>query len=397
LPQVVTPTIASPNFTRIVIRSTQGIAIPESRPDNAMNETRDSLANPYLKQRIIAITLSFVVGILLMVAKFYVYWLTQSSAILSDALESIINVVASAFALGSILFAARPPDPTHPYGHGKIEFFSAGFEGALIVFAAFGIVRAAWPQILHPHPLPHLEDGLWILLVASAVNFILGFGLIRTGKHTHSLALQADGKHVLTDVYTSAGVLVGLVLVHQTGWYWLDGAIACMVAINILIIGTRLMHESFKGLMHTSDPVLLEEISNLIAKHRRDIWIDIHHLRAWRAGDRIYMDFHLILPRDLTLERAHHEVEDLQAILRDYFKGRAEALIHIEPCIALECPICGYDPCNLRKHPVSHQTLWNREAVTVPLEDAQRPNDVASRVQMGSSQEKKEDTEAENS
>ena len=328
----------------------------------------------YNRNRIIAISLSLIVGALLMGLKFYVYWLTQSTAILSDALESIINVVASSFALGSILLAAKPPDPTHPYGHGKIEYFSAGFEGALIVFAAFGIGRAAWPQISHPHDLVHLQSGLLILLAASVANLVLGLGLVRVGKRTRSIVLVADGKHVLTDVYTSAGVLLGLVLVNHTGWYWMDGAIACLVAVNILFIGVKLIRQAFQGLMDASDPELLEQISHLIATHRRSHWIDVHRLRAWRSGDRLHLDFHLILPRDLTLEQAHREVTDLEGILDTHLQGVADALIHAEPCVDPQCPICGHDPCGLRQEPTQHQSLWHRETLTAPApEEARSP------------------------
>ena len=332
----------------------------------------DVTEKTYFRNRLTAISLSLVVGAALMLLKFYVYWLTQSSAILSDALESIINVVASAFALGSVILSAKPPDSTHPYGHEKIEYFSAGFEGALIVFAAFGIVWTAWPQILRPHELPNLGSGLLILLGASAVNLALGLGLIRVGKRTTSLILVADGKHVMTDVYTSAGVVLGLVLVQQTGWYWLDGAIACLVAINILVIGTKLVIQAFAGLMHASDPALLEEISALIAKHRRPNWIDIHRLRAWRAGNRIHADFHLILPRDLTLEAAHNEAALLEESLKTHLGGMVEALIHAEPCIDQECPICGYDPCTLRQAPMRLQNLWHRDMLTSQVDEEER-------------------------
>jgi cation diffusion facilitator family transporter len=326
----------------------------------------------HFRHRLMAISLSLLLGAALMLLKFYVYWLTQSSAILSDALESIINVVASAFALGSVVLSAKPPDSTHPYGHEKIEYFSAGFEGALIVLAAFGIFWTAWPQIMQPHELPNLGSGLLILLGTSAVNLALGLGLIRVGRRTNSLVLMADGKHVLTDVYTSAGVLVGLVLVRQTGWYWLDGGIACLVAVNILVIGTKLVLQAFAGLMHASDPTLLEEISELIAEHRRPNWIDIHRLRAWRAGNRIQADFHLILPRDLTLDAAHNEVTLLQDILKTHLGGMMEALIHAEPCIEPECPICGYDPCTLRQAPMRHQKLWRREMLTYQVDEEER-------------------------
>jgi len=329
----------------------------------------ETVEKSYLRSRIVAISISCLVGAGLMLLKFYVYWLTQSSAILSDALESIINVVASAFALGSILLAAKPPDPSHPYGHGKIEYFSAGFEGALIVLAALGIVLEAWPQVLNPHDLPNLQGGMLILLGTCLINLLLGVGLIRVGKRTTSLVLVADGKHVLSDVYTSAGVLIGLVLVNRTGWYWMDGAIACLVALNILFIGTKLMRESFAGLMDASDPELLEKISRLIARHRKSAWIDIHRLRAWRSGNRIYVDFHLILPRDLALEEAHNEVNELQEMLKSHIEGLAEALIHAEPCIDPECPICGHDPCKLRQEPAQHQSLWHREELTAQLEE----------------------------
>ncbi|MBP8646035.1 MAG: cation transporter [Syntrophobacteraceae bacterium] len=316
------------------------------------------------RHRVVAVSLSLLVGTGLMAAKFYAYWLTNSSAILSDALESIINVVASGFALGSILLADKPPDKSHPYGHGKIEYFSAGFEGALIVFAAFGIVHAGWNQIRQPHELPDLAGGLWILLGATVVNLLLGLGLLRVGTKSRSLTLMAEGKHVLTDVYTSLGVLLGLAAVQFSGWYWMDGAIACLVAFNILYIGVKLIRESFAGLMDASDPELLEKISFLISKHRKETWIDIHRLRAWRSGNRIHVDFHLILPRDLTLDQAHKEATEIEEALGHHLGRDAETLIHAEPCIDSACPICAKDPCELRREETSRRPLWYREVLT---------------------------------
>lgn len=315
------------------------------------------------RYRVLAISASLVTGILIMGLKFYTYWITQSSAILSDALESIINVVASAFALGSIVIAAKPPDPSHPYGHGKIEFFSAGFEGALIVLAAAGILHEGWKQVISPHDLPDLGNGLLLLVVTSLMNAGLAVVLIRVGRKTRSLVLVADGKHVLTDVYSSIGVLVGLFLVQQTGLFWMDGAIACLMAISILVTGSKLIRQSYAGLMDASDPELLEEISRLIAKYRQPKWIDIHKLRAWRSGNLSYVDFHLILPRDLSLEQAHQEVMDLKKLLQVELSGVGDVLIHAEPCIDPECPICGYDPCKLRQNPTRQQSLWRRETL----------------------------------
>lgn len=316
------------------------------------------------KTRVLAISLSLTVSLGLMALKFYAYRLTGSSAILSDALESIINVVASTFALGSIIFAAKSPDPTHPYGHGKIEFFSAGFEGALIILAAIGIFYQAWPQLLHPRGLPHLPGGILILLGVSAINLLLGAGLVMVGKRTQSLVLVADGKHVLTDVYTSLGVLLGLGLVLLTGWYWVDGAVAFLVGVNIIVTGGKLVRQAFAGLMDASDLRLLQEISVILQKHRKSIWIDVHQLRARRSGDTIHVDFHLILPKDLPLEKGHREVKELEEIFRTYFGPAADILIHLDPCDTPICPICGYNPCRHRQADTRQQNLWPSEVLT---------------------------------
>ena len=317
-----------------------------------------------LKRRLVAIIASLAIGLGLMAVKFLAFWLTDSAAILSDALESIINVVAASFALGSIIFAAKSPDPTHPYGHGKIEFFSAGFEGALIILAALGIFYAAWPRLLHPQAIPRLEKGLLLILGAALINLLLGLALVMVGKRTHSITLIADGKHVLTDVYTTAGVLVGLLGVMFTGWYWLDGAVAFLVGLNILVTGARLVHQAGAGLMDTSDPRLLDEICEVIADHRRPMWIDIHQLRARRAGSRVLIDFHLILPRDLSLEESHREVKELEKILSHHFAGQADILIHADPCAEPECPICGLESCDHRRAGTRMQRLWRADTLT---------------------------------
>ena len=300
-----------------------------------------------------------------MCAKFYAFHLTRSSAVFSDALESIINVVASAFALMSIVLAARPPDKNHPYGHGKVEYFSAGFEGALIIIAAIGIFKSGLAHILKPQPLPNLTDGLYILLGTGLINLILGLVLVRTGKKTHSLALTADGKHVLTDVITSAGVLLGLLLVHLTGLYWLDGAIACMVGFSILYTGIILIKESSAGLMDRAEPALLQEISSLLEKHRKDNWVGIHELRAFRSGSIVNVSLHLILPRGFSLSEAHLEAEEVEAIIEGYFEGRATVLVHLDPCSDPDCPVCRRYACELRGSEKSDPTPWNVETLIV--------------------------------
>jgi cation diffusion facilitator family transporter len=319
------------------------------------------------KQRLSMMALSVSVSALLMVLKFYSYWLTGSSAILSDSLESIINVVASGFALWSVLLASKPPDVDHPYGHGKIEYFSVGLEGTLIVLAAGGIFWEALPRIMAPGPLQELDLGLLILLGTALVNLWLGKTLMRTGERTRSMAISADGKHILTDVYTTAGVLIGLFMVRQTGWYFLDGAVACVVAANILFTGAKLVHQSSLRLMHAYDPELLDQISAIIAQHRKPEWIDVHRLRAWRSGQNIYIDFHLILPRDLSLEDAHREVTEMEKLLKAQLPGVGEAMIHVEPCIGPECRICLQEPCEMRSQEFFEQPSWCRKEVSYPV------------------------------
>ena len=316
------------------------------------------------RTRLVAISLSFLIGAVLMGLKFYAYRLTHSSAILSDALESIINVVASAFAMGSIILAARPPDTSHPYGHGKIEFFSAGFEGALIILAAIGIFKTGISHILKPHDLPHLQGGMLILVGASVTNFILGTVLVRTGRKTDSLTLIADGKHVLTDVYTSAGVFVGLLVVFLTGWNRLDGFIACLVGIHVLVTGTGLVRQSFQGLMDAANPELLNRVTNLIIENRQACWIDIHQLRAWKSGDHIHIDLHMVLPQYFSLDDAHAEAKSLEHTIVEHFEGKASALIHMDPCAEPDCPICQNHQCQQRRVPANEETAWSLESLT---------------------------------
>jgi cation diffusion facilitator family transporter len=307
--------------------------------------------------------IAFAVNVMLMVSKFVGYWITGSSAILSDALESIINVVTAAFALWSVIVAARPPDEDHPYGHGKIEFFSAGFEGALIIFAAAGIFLEGIRQVMDPKALPQLESGLAILVAVTLINLALGWSVLRTGKRLGTLVLQAHGKHILTDVYTTAGVIVGLGLVDVTGWFQLDGAVACLVGTNILVSGFLLVKQAFGGLMDASDPALLDEICRILEEHRKHVWIDIHRLRAWRSGQRVHVDFHLIVPRDLPISEGHGEVKELEAILWEHFDGHVDVLIHLDPCDDPECPVCRHDPCHLRNGTTVEVRRWHRQAV----------------------------------
>lgn len=313
-----------------------------------------------------AISLSFFVALALLGAKFYSYSITLSSAILSDALESIINVVAAAFAMISVWFASQPPDREHPYGHGKIEYFSAGFEGALIIIAAIGIFKSGISHILNPQEISNLKNGLAILTGAGAVNLILGFYLLHIGKKTNSLILIADGRHVIADVYTTASVIIGLFVVNITGLLWLDGAVACLVGVHILFSGTSLVRHSFSGLMDTSDPELLEEITGLLSRNRTKWWMDIHNLRAFRSGELIHIDMHLVLPGYFSLEKAHKEALEIEGMINRHFKGKSEVLVHMDPCDDPDCPDCGPHVCDEKIDRLARKRKWSATYLTMP-------------------------------
>jgi cation diffusion facilitator family transporter len=309
------------------------------------------------------ILLSLVTALVLMGIKFLAYRLTGSASILSDALETIINVVASLFALYSIIIASRPPDEDHPYGHGKIEYFSAGVEGSLIVLAAIGIFIEGIRMILNPHELPNMGIGIGITAIAIVANFVLGYYLIRIGKKTKSLTLIADGKHVMADVYTSLAVIAGLTLVHFTSLFWIDGAVACLVAANVVVSGYQLIRRSFEGLMDTSDPELLDIICGILAENKKDIWIGAHRLRSWKSGNLLHVDLHLILPRTLSLSESHAEVKEVEALLSKYLSNVSDVLVHVNPCIDSECSVCELPACDMRSNPKTGHMKWEKDTL----------------------------------
>jgi cation diffusion facilitator family transporter len=313
-----------------------------------------------------AMILAISIGSLLMTVKFIAYFLTDSTAILSDALESIINVVASGFALYSIYVSNRPPDASHPYGHGKIEYFSVGFEGALIILAAVAILYKAIPAFIIERPLAQLNVGIILLLSTSAVNLVLGLFLIRTGRKTRSAPLEADGKHLLTDVYTSVVVIVGLVLVRLTGWHWLDPLAACLVAINIIFTGWHLVKEAYGRLMDEADPELLERIVEILNENRRPDWIDVHELRTRHYGDKVHVDFHLVVPRRFGLPEAHVEAEEIEKMILDTLDEVAEVIVHVDPCEDPLCKKCLQAECQDRSQAgITAVKSWRVEEVVL--------------------------------
>ena len=259
------------------------------------------------------------------------FLLTGSVGLLSDALESIINLVAAVVALWVLKLAAEPPDEEHTFGHGKIEYFSSGLEGSLIFIAALSIGYTAIERLFNPQPLEQIGIGLLVNLLATVINFSVAGILIRVGKAKHSIVLEADGHHLMTDVWTSVGVVIGVGAVNFTGWLWLDSTVAILVAINILFSGWKLIKRSFQGLIDTSLPKETQEkIVAVLERYKREEKINYHALRTRQAGAQKFISFHLLVPGEWTVQKGHDLSEKIEAEIRQTTENAA-VFTHLEP------------------------------------------------------------------
>jgi len=292
--------------------------------------------------------LSLVVGAIVFTAKVAAWIVTGSVAVFSDAMESIVNVVAALLLVWSLRMAAQPADRDHPYGHGKAEFLSAGVEGALIIVAAVLIGVQALRDLVVGAAPERLDTGIALVAAASVLNAGLGVHLQRIGRRTHSLALVADGRHILTDVWTSGGVMLGLIAVALTGQLWLDPAVALAVAANIVREGWKLVSHAVGGLLDEADEALLAKLAAALEASRPPEWIDVHGLRAWRSGAEAHVDLHLVVPRYFDAERLHRIAEAVEARLVTAAAVPAEAVVHFDPCRPHECPRCAMPACPVR-------------------------------------------------
>lgn len=299
------------------------------------------------------------VGIILMAGKFFAYFITSSSAIFSDALESVVNILTSCFALFSVYYAAKPKDSDHPYGHGKIEFFASGIVGVVILVAGMLIIYQSVYSFFENVPLQNLDIGIWIVAVSGLINFILGKILVNHGKKYQSITMQADGKHLITDTLTSIGITGGLIVVYFTGIDWLDKVMAVIFAILIMVMGYRLMRSALSGLMDEADIEVLEEISNIIQSNRKEKWIDIHNLRILKYGSSLHIDCHMTLPWYDQLEVIHNEVDEIENLVRSKMKNNIEFFIHADPCKPKSCPVCLVKDCPVRQKPFEKEIKWD--------------------------------------
>jgi len=307
--------------------------------------------------------ISLGVGTALLAMKYFAYLLTGSAAVLSDALESIVNVVAALFALGSLVFAGKPADRDHPYGHGKIEFLSAAFEGGLIAFAAVAILWYATEALIRGPRVGAIESGVLLTLAAGLANAALGWYLVSTGRRAQSLILVADGQHVLSDFWTSLGVVLGLVLVRVTGVAWLDPAVALVLGANLAFTGFRLVRRAAGGLLDEEDTELLTRLVAAFDGTRTPGIIRIHRLRAIRVGRFTHVDAHLVVPEYWTVEQAHEATDAFERRVIEACTIQGEIVFHSDPCRRLLCPACEVPDCPIRRGPfVSRPPLTVDEA-----------------------------------
>ena len=316
--------------------------------------------------RLIAILASLIGGVLILAVKIYAAHIANSSALRSDALEGTVNVLAAAFGLGSIIFAEKPADQDHPYGHGKIEYFSAAFEGGLISLAGFLILIDTVIRYFHHAEIHDLSLGLKLNIGAGLVNGMLGGAIYWVGKKHHSQILVADAVHLLTDLLTTAALALGLLLVYFTHWQWLDTVLALGVAFLLFRTGFRLVQESSQALLDAENPALLGAIVDYLNEVPRGNFITAHALKAQRFGRDTHLDLHVVVPEYLTIKDAHQVTDRVSFILRKRLGHASIVHTHVDPCDRDFCAGCTVEDCPIRVHPFQEVQLFTLANTTDP-------------------------------
>lgn len=309
------------------------------------------------------------ISALLLISKFLAYFITNSAGVYSDAMESIVNVVAGVVSLISLRWAAKPKDEKHPYGHGKMELISASLEGFLIMIAGGLIIYEGIARLFNPpKELPQLELGMIIVAFAGIVNYLLGMWSIRKGKKTSSVALIAGGKHLQSDTYSSIGLILGLLLIQITGLIILDSLLALVYGSIIIVTGIKILCKTIANLVDKNDIEELKLIAEKINNNKSQDWIDIHNLRAIRYGNSVHIDCDLTLPSYYTIKEGHIATDKLKEALQSeshdlYFT------VHSDSCDEKYCYQCLMKDCNIRKEPCSKPFVFNVENLTTVEED----------------------------
>ncbi len=302
-------------------------------------------------------------ALILFAIKIIAYYLTQSVAILTDALESTVNVIAGFIGLYSLYVAAKPRDADHPYGHGKAEFISAAAEGALVTMAGFIIIYEAIYHLIHPQQIKKLDFGILLIAITGVINFVVGFISIRKGKQNDSLALIASGRHLQSDTYSTIAIMVALALIYFTKLNWMDSAVSIILAFVIIYTGYRILRVSIAGIMDETDEKLLGKMVNYLNDNRVPNWIDVHNLRVIKFGGVLHVDCHLTVPWYLNVLEAHREIDAFSQLIRKKFGESLELFVHSDACLDFSCSICSKQDCVVRKSPFEKRIEWTLKNV----------------------------------
>lgn len=310
------------------------------------------------------IVFALIMSVLLMLAKFTAYFITSSNFILTDAAESVVNVIASAFAFYSIALASQPKDINHPYGHGKVEFFSVFIEGTLISIAGVSIVFKGTYGLFYPNEVHEILTGAIIIGVTGGINGAIGYYMIHKGKTLRSITLEADGRHLITDMVTSSGLVLGLVLIYFLKYPWLDSGLSVLVGLYICFAGYKLVRRSVGGLMDEADFNIVQDIIRILNEQRKVEWIDVHNLRAQKYGNELHVDCHMTLPNYFDLNRVHEEVALVDKLINENAHVDTELFIHTDPCLPYCCHYCSMPNCPIRSEPKSKEISWTMDNIT---------------------------------
>lgn len=298
------------------------------------------------------------VSFVILIAKFIAYYVTHSVGVLTDALESIVNVVAGAVSLYSLHLAMQPQDRNHPFGHGKIELISASSEGILIIIAGIMIIYEAVKRLLFPVEIQKLDIGIYIIAFSGVINYLLGTYSIRTGKKHNSVALVAGGKHLHSDTYSTIGLVIGLLALFFTKISWIDSALALLFGGIIIFTGISILRQTITGLVDHADEQLLGEKVTVLNENRQPEWIDIHNTKIIKSGNYLYIDCDLTVPWYYTVEAGHNLGSQLKDVLNQKYGNRIQLTIHIDPCNITQtckCEKCMLVKCPHRQKPFTQQ------------------------------------------
>jgi cation diffusion facilitator family transporter len=304
------------------------------------------------------------IAFILFVIKIIAWYLTNSVAILTDALESIVNVVAGLIGVYSLYVSAKPKDHDHPYGHGKAEFISAAVEGTLITVAGFVIIYEAITNLLHPHIIYKLDYGIALVAFTAIINYVAGLFCLKTGRKNNSLALIASGRHLQSDTWSTLGIIAGLLLILFTKIWWMDSAVAILFALVIIYTGYKIVRSSIAGIMDEADEILLKKLVVTLNANRKDNWIDLHNLRIIKYGATIHLDCHLTVPWYLNVHEAHAEIDALSALVKNEYGESVELFVHSDGCLDFSCAICQKQNCSVRKCNFEKKIEWTIENIS---------------------------------